>query len=300
MRAIKKGFTLIELSLAIAFIGILSLAVALIITNIISAYRRGLTLNQVNTVGAAVVEDLRIAIKESPVRSAVGVCDDFYNGKNDYSQTSNCERDEAMNLISVAVKANVQVGVRMINVPIYGAICTGNYSYVWNSGYFFNSDYKVSDGNIEAAIFSYNNGKTNVNISDFKLLKVKDGRRVVCQSLNSKAHYGLDIVKSGNHPVFSVGYLEEEPRDILKNSSFEVENNLAVYYLNTAVPVVNEKAHNSLYKVSMILGTVQGGINVASKGNFCTTPEDYQNDSVENFDYCSINKFNFAIQANGG
>ena len=89
MRAIKKGFTLIELSLAIAFIGILSLAVALIITNIISAYRRGLTLNQVNTVGAAVGEDLRMAIKESPVRSAAGVCDDFYHGNNNNNQNNN-------------------------------------------------------------------------------------------------------------------------------------------------------------------------------------------------------------------
>ena len=35
-----------------------------------------------------------------------------------------------------------------------------------------------------------------------------------------------------------------------------------------------------------------------SSGNFCKTPESFESD--ENFDYCAINKFNFAAQAIGG
>ena len=42
---------------------------------------------------------------------------------------------------------------------------------------------------------------------------------------------------------------------------------------------------------------MQGGINVTAAGNFCAAPNDYGND--QNFDYCSINKFNFAARATG-
>ena len=61
----KEGFTLIELSLSIAFISVLSLAVALIITNSISAYHRGLVLNQINTTGMELVDDMRAAVQNA-------------------------------------------------------------------------------------------------------------------------------------------------------------------------------------------------------------------------------------------
>ena len=63
-----------------------------------------------------------------------------------------------------------------------------------------------------------------------------------------------------------------------------------------ATPATNDLGKASFYSVSFILGTVQGGINVMSSGNFCKAPE--EDDS--NFDYCAINKFNFAAQATGG
>lgn len=294
MRVLKKGFTLIELSLAIAFIGVLSLSVALIIVNMISAYRRGLTLNQVNTVGAAITEDMRKTIKESPVRSAIGICDDFYKGRNDNRQTMDCEENEAMNLINVTKEARVTIGTNVVFVPVYGAFCTGNYSYVWNSGYFFSDDYSVESDSIT---ISYKKSESQVNpteIRNFKLLKVKDTKRRICQLQNKSDRY-----ETNNVSKIDMGYLIEEPIDMLKNSDI-AENNLAAYDLKIAVPVINEKSHSMFYKVSFILGTVQGGINIASKGNFCTAPKDLENSGVENFDYCSINKFNFAVQANGG
>ena len=61
----KRGFTIIELSLSIAFIAILSITMVLIITNTISTYRRGLMLNQINTTGMDLVDDLRAAVQNS-------------------------------------------------------------------------------------------------------------------------------------------------------------------------------------------------------------------------------------------
>ena len=40
----RAGFTLIELSLSLVFVGILSIMMVLIISNTVSSYRRGITL----------------------------------------------------------------------------------------------------------------------------------------------------------------------------------------------------------------------------------------------------------------
>ena len=34
-------------------------------------------------------------------------------------------------------------------------------------------------------------------------------------------------------------------------------------------------------------------------GNYCVPPKDYNKKDYANFDYCAINKFNFAVQATG-
>ena len=74
MRSLKKGFTLVELSLSLAFIGILSITIVLIINNAITTYRRGLTLNQINTVGMDLVDDMRATIQNSPANSMKEKC----------------------------------------------------------------------------------------------------------------------------------------------------------------------------------------------------------------------------------
>lgn len=60
MRQLRKkaGFTLVELSLSIAFIAVLSITIVLIINDAISTYRRGLTLNQINTTGMDLVDEI--------------------------------------------------------------------------------------------------------------------------------------------------------------------------------------------------------------------------------------------------
>ena len=67
----KEGFTLVELSLAMAFVGVLSVAVVLIISNTVSAYRRGLTLSRVNMVGSDLVDDMRSSVQGSSAKSLI-------------------------------------------------------------------------------------------------------------------------------------------------------------------------------------------------------------------------------------
>ena len=128
---IKKGFTLVELSLSIAFIAILSITVALIINDAISTYRRGLTLNQINTVGMDLVDDMRSALQGSPAEEIAEICSDFY--KDSSTQEDSCKNDGGQKFVSVQKFANnsnkIKVrGADTVNVPLYGVFCTGAYS----------------------------------------------------------------------------------------------------------------------------------------------------------------------------
>ena len=283
MRSLKKGFTLVELSLSLAFIGILSITIVLIINNAITTYRRGLTLNQINTVGMDLVDDMRAAVQNSPAKAVVELCD----GIDDDSAREACKNDDGEELVSVVensidldglkVKGKVTEGV-----PMYGAFCTGAYSYVWNSGYLFMED----DSEVKSASVSYSDKDSSKLVDAFRLIKVQDRNRSVCKSV-------LEWGGSKDRGEFDAGQLDEEPEILL---GADENSALALYDLSSAVPAVNDNGTSAFYSISFILGTVQGGINVMSNGNFCATPDEYDS----NFDYCAINKFNFAAQANGG
>ena len=270
---------MVELSLSIAFIAILSITIALIINDAISTYRRGLTLNQINTVGMDLVDDMRATIQNSPANSMKEKCASLYKG----SDKTACENEKGLKF--VIVKKGGRVNGVSDNTPIYGAFCTGAYSYIWNSGYFF-SDKKPE---VAAAYLDYN----GTLYSDFRLLKVKDINREVCMSaLQVESGVPKYAYKTSDVNHFIVSKAEEEPTILLADDN---ANSLALYDLTSQAPVSNG-VNAAFYATSFILGTLQGGINVMSSGNFCAAPSEYDS----NFDYCAINKFNFAAQANGG
>ena len=271
----KKGFTLVELSLSIAFIAILSITIALIINDAISTYRRGLTLNQINTTGMDLVDDIRTAVQNSPASSPRNSCKNY---KDDFQK--NCEENNGMRLMNVAKTGNVN---NIEGTPLYGAFCTGAYSYIWNSGYLF-----LENGGDKATYAVYEGDKRTGEWNDFRLLKVEDRQRAVCGSVLPDKYNNSEDIES------EFKGKDKGPVVLLANDG---ANPLALYSFTSALPAVDGLNSAAFYSMSFILGTVQGGINVMSMGNFCAAPESF--DSAENFDYCAINKFNFAAQANG-
>jgi Tfp pilus assembly protein PilE len=270
----KKGFTLVELSLSIAFIAILSITIALIINDAISTYRRGLTLNQINTTGMDLVDDIRTAVQNSPASSPRNSCKNY---KDDFQK--NCEENNGMRLMNVAKTGKVN---NIEGTPLYGAFCTGAYSYIWNSGYLF-----LENGGDKATYAVYE-GDKKTEWNDFRLLKVEDRQRAVCGSVLPDKYNNSEDIES------EFKGKDKGPVVLLANDG---ANPLALYSFTSALPAVDGLNSAAFYSMSFILGTVQGGINVMSMGNFCAAPESF--DSAENFDYCAINKFNFAAQANG-
>ena len=264
-----------ELSLSIAFIAILSITIALIINDAISTYRRGLTLNQINTTGMDLVDDIRTAVQNSPASSPRNSCKNY---KDDFQK--NCEENNGMRLMNVAKTGNVN---NIEGTPLYGAFCTGAYSYIWNSGYLF-----LENGGDKATYAVYEGDKKTEEWNDFRLLKVEDRQRAVCGSVLPDKYNNSEDIES------EFKGKDKGPVVLLANDG---ANPLALYSFTSALPAVDGLNSAAFYSMSFILGTVQGGINVMSMGNFCAAPESF--DSAENFDYCAINKFNFAAQANG-
>ncbi|MBR3248683.1 prepilin-type N-terminal cleavage/methylation domain-containing protein [Candidatus Saccharibacteria bacterium] len=323
----KKGFTLVELSLALALIGVLSIIVVLMISNAVSAYHRGLTLNQINTVGMAIVDDMRAAVQSSPGRfNYESDCQSVYDGVGG-NALEQCKTDKAASFTFIERYGNVSFtgSSESFRVPLYGAFCTGKYSYIWNSGYFFNTEDYAIDSSLKdkMATFSYrsltDSSRKVQTKTGFKLLKVEDDNRAVCKAAaggasgsylkNNDARNTLNnnafdiacnsITDESKRPVDICGAIDASTIDtdiIDMNSGY---GGLALYDLTAAKPASSQGTNNMFYAVSFILGTVRGGVNVSASGNYCATPEGY-NASVENFDYCAINKFNFAAQATGG
>ena len=289
-----EGFTLVELSLSMVFIGILSVLVVFIINNTVSAYRRGLTLGQVNTVGMEIVDDMRSAVQNSSVGVLVNSCNAYED-----EEKQKCKEDDAYNFVSVTKMGNVKVGKdEPSSVPIYGAFCTGAYSYIWNSGYFEDENAEI-EGQQPWAKFKYldidGEEETVGQDKPFRLLKIKDNTLAVCASAMKDDKYELPELGIGNE--FSINDINLSEDDLEEVLVADNSNKLAIYDLEVAVPVRNSTNTNAFYSVSFILGTINGGANIMARGNSCKAPAEHESG---NFNYCAINKFNFATQVNGG
>lgn len=290
----KSGFTLIELSFSLVFISVLSLAVVFVIISTIKTYNRGILLNRVNSVGMDLVDDMRFAVQNSSAESLVSKCETIFS--SDQSNLERCKSDNGRRLVSVSRTANVKIGNAndIGSVPVFGAFCTGEYSYIWRSGYLASNDYAVSNvGGVSLKYKIEDSGRVKVDtLSDFNLLKVHDTERAVCASAVSNNYLNSEI--SGAFDITDSKYMVVDTRPVVLLSSSE-NSNLVLYGLSSSLPAEGGEGNIMFYAVSFILGSVQGGINVKASGNFCST----KGDETENLDFCSVNKFNFAAMATG-
>lgn len=305
-----RGFTLVELALAMAFVGVLSISIVLIISNTVTAYQRGLTLTRVNSVGTDLVNDMRLSISNSSARGIADICEAsiFKTGVDSDSlaplgtaDRERCKEDNAYKYTYVVHEKDLG-GEKKI--PIYGAFCTGDYSYIWNSGYFVSDDgMNLSDGEWVKLRYLSGEGNTEVTYNGgkyFRLIKVRDSGKTVCVAMRNTGSVGGSKYSDETTNIVIVsnigsGRLEgDEPIDLLPSDG---GNNLAFYDLFVAQPAVSVSDDNLFYSVSFVLGTTTGGADILAKGNSCAAPQDLVSGSSN---YCAINKFNFAIQVNGG
>ena len=132
----KKGFTLIELMLSVTFLATLAIMIAALVTGAASTYRRGIVLKRINLTGSEILDDLHASIKNNHVGYLATVCDDVYSDSGIRSQ---CKDDDGFSFVSIKATSRVKikgdktytVGNSDDEVPIFGAFCTGKYSFLF-------------------------------------------------------------------------------------------------------------------------------------------------------------------------
>lgn len=291
----KKAFTFVELSIAIAFISLLLITITTLVLGLIAIYRKGITINAVNSVGRSIIEDFQNSIAEAQQnQNPENICKSaFTDGSQEYED---CINDSAKlfiyNSYFKPITISTPTGTETKHYPKYGFFCTGSYSYIWNTGYALSNenDGTLDRGLIKTIKFSYedkatHNTKTKKN---FRLLKITDRNRSICKSAVDNKYKQKDL-----SDVISINTTLETGKDVVDLIA-KSDTDLAIYYIYLATPATNPDSKNAFYSGSFILGTLKGGVDVIGASN-CKPPG-----SGSEFDYCAINKFNFAVQGNGG
>lgn len=308
--ATKPGFTMIEFSLSMAFIAALLISIAIIISNIVTIYQKGLTLKAVNSVGRGLIDEFTESINAAPSVDTTSLCNSHVSQAGGYQDI--CKQDRAFNFIFQHRYGESPLAVSddptkpHSNVQYAGVFCTGNYSYIWNTYYGKEANRTVS--------LRYNDsttGTTGAVLTDFRLARFEDKTYRACSAStnpynyapelenSTNANYEIDIRELANGapnatPTPTQGFL----------NSFDLD---LMLYEFTIFPISQDEVTlRTFMSGTFILATERGRVNIVRSGDYCDVNGENTDDTTSmlndlgsEFNYCSINKFNFAARTAG-
>ncbi len=321
----RSGFTMVEVTLVTAFVAMLLITIAIIITNISAFYQKGLTLKEVNSVGRNLVEELTSGINSAPSLDTRSLCEKFLD--ND-SAIDACKKEGAYNYIfQEATKNDMRDNTDSspsgtFTAQLNGVFCTGNYSYLWNTHYGIRQ-YK-DHGNNTVLTLKYINEDTDAeetydfeeygtlgNKEPFRLIRIEDHDRLACAKRVNKNDYSystdnvIDVRETYAHMKNKI------PKPVTNFLDNADDIQLDLYELTIFPPGQDSVTQRALFAGTFILATDLGNINITRSGDYCVTDgkgekDDESEDSTNsifsmgsNFNYCGINKFNFAARTAG-
>lgn len=301
----KSGFTIIEVSLVTAFMAMLMIAIATVTTSISALYRKGITLKAVNSVGRNIVSELTTSINAAPSIDSLSLCYSLLpsdaNNRESEAQRQ-CIADNAYKFIYQSWEGPFKDEATGIEGPVQygGVLCTGDYSYVWNTYY----------GQEKEKLYSvtYWDGEKTDTKEGFKLLRFTDKTYLACSTNISKTSYtvedrhNIDITELRNGAKNKVTDFQD--------NYLEISDIALDLYELTIFPVSQDSVTlRSYFSGTFILATVRGDVNIVRGGDYCNVDDySYQgaNPTASNlldlgseFNYCGINKFNFAARTAG-
>lgn len=262
----RKGFTIIELVLAMGFLTTILVTIAILLIQIMSIYQKGLSLRAVNTMGQQLIDELTRTVGGSPIVSDINPVPNDSGIVNEQALATALRRYYVSNTI-------VEDGRQK---QINGVFCTGSYSYIWNT--------PESDPTNSASpnVLTLQYGETGER-KIYKMARVVDNTRRICQEAQ------------GDSPAsnFIINATDPEPIELINTD----EADLYLYDFTVFPATQNTITGQTFYSANFILGTMRGGINIMSNGDYC---EDLASqEMVSDFSYCAVNKFNFAMRATG-
>lgn len=323
----KSGFTLIELTFAIAFISVLLITITLITNEIISIYRKGYAMKAVNQVGRDLIDDFTKSITDSPPANIASFCNNYA----DATAKSTCEHDSGQKSIYQQFYAEATIegaGDETKLVPIGGIFCTGKYSYIWNTGYALGNSYHFVGGDApRLSLILSHDDSNHSKVLEPHLVRVEDASRAACSytitptSVSDASRdydYNSDdglasydkyekLPELGNDDKGRMRHgiklsVDRDPTEVGSETYTELLTatddaaNLALYDFVVFTPAQVSNTNRLFYSASFILGTINGSVDIVATNDYCQTPETYNN---ADFSYCAVNKFNFSTQASG-
>ena len=288
---LKSGFTIVELTLACAFLGVLLMVIAFLTNHIISIYQKGLSLKSVNSVGEDLIDEFSREIAASQPVDYKSSCEKLSNNKD------KCKQEKGYKLVYQQRSGGAKIknsGTTINSVPYYGALCTGRYSYIWNTGYALGGGIYDPSSSDATATLEVGNASTGLKqYKNFRLLRVEDTEREICfSSLGGNYNNEINNRFSIKDPSVKITKILAD----FDNNDIYSEDNLVFYDFTIFRPAYHATTKQSFYSGTFILGTLRGGVNITAAGNFCEERPDNLN---TDFAYCAMNKFNFAIRATG-
>lgn len=253
----QQGFTIIELTLAMTFVSVLMVAIAMTITQLANIYNKGTTLRAVDQAGRAISRDIQTTLAEAQPLDI------------------DSDGDEGANL-----RSQVQVGGD-VTKPDGGRLCTGSYSYIWNTGRLLASETDNDQASGEEV------NKYETSTERIRLVKVRDTGAIYCSDTS------LDIKKEDATELLSSG-----------------DRRLAIQSLSITAAAVDAVTQQALYRIQLEIGTNDENSLCQPVGGDTSCLADQQteintidtrckppSDDDSRRDFCAVNKFEFTVRA---
>lgn len=296
-----SGFTIIELMIAVAFIGGLLVTITLVILQIMSLYNKGLTLKEVDSVSRVVVRDMQQSIASSSQFSI------------SYIETDPSGVETKVTPKTLAEASDNSVDYYSNDAG--GRLCTGDYSYVWNTGQSIkgtNARIDPSSGDLQPANARYKDpasgdsttypiqileveqadGSTDDKIIRF--VKKRDTAKALCRLPAGETAASTDFDQiAGNDSDFV---------NVLGSG----DNNLRLYKFSINTPDFSRYGNFSgseitaiatFYSLSLSIGTQMGdeasaGL-ISTQDASCEAPAEAE---MNNSEYCAVNIIDFVAR----
>ena len=279
MKEHKKGFTIIEITLAMTFLAILMVSIATLIMRVTNIYQKGLAMRAINATGTEIIEDITRTV------GAASYLVDIHSQDAELGGNGVMEYDNNYKLVEKYyydyTVYNENHNGKNFNVQYFGVLCTRDYSYIWNTARALDPDFTTKNF-------------ITVNGEKVKMVRVYDREQTQC---NKDKNGSVANLAKRNYLPVTINVPADNVVELINND----EMDLALYEFNVTPATQSAITRQSFISANFILATRQGGININANGDFCRGEDNEFKDEYEGtmFNYCAVNKFSFSARTGG-
>ena len=279
MKEHKKGFTIIEITLAMTFLAILMVSIATLIMRVTNIYQKGLAMRAINATGTEIIEDITRTVGDASYLVDIHSQDAELGGNGVMEYDNNYKLVEKYYYDYTVYNENHNG--KNFNVQYFGVLCTGDYSYIWNTARALDPDFTTKNF-------------ITVNGEKVKMVRVYDREQTQC---NKDKNGSVANLAKRNYLPVTINVPADNVVELINND----EMDLALYEFNVTPATQSAITRQSFISANFILATRQGGININANGDFCRGEDNEFKDEYEGtmFNYCAVNKFSFSARTGG-